>query len=92
MRLWPEKLNALGSVGLCAITFLTATAGGIAWSIRAADQLQVTNDQVKDHETRLRTVESGLGALDAKVSVVKEDVSWIRSYFDPQRRHTAANP
>ena len=89
MRLWPEKMTAWGTLGM----FLLGLAAGFAYAVRTDDQVRTDATAIRDHETRLRTVEGGLGTLDGKISVVKEDVSWIRSYFDPHRQHTAsANP
>jgi hypothetical protein len=87
-----------GSIGLVVIGIITTGLGGVGYAIHraerdatAAAKLQDVDKEAADHESRLRSVESTLGALSGKLDVVQSDVHWIREYFDPDKHGRTAS-
>jgi len=85
---WPDKLTALGTAGV----FLLGIGGGLAYAFRVDGQVRTDAAAIRDHEARLRGLETTSAAQAGDLKVVREDVDWIRTYFDPQHHRTARNP
>ncbi len=82
MRFTENKLVAWGTVAGAVLMAISLVSSGVIYQIRMSGDVDASRAVDVDHESRLRSIESGLGDLRGDVKVTREDVAWIRKFLD----------
>ena len=85
MKLFDNRLIALGTIGGALLTAAGMVAFGISYTVQLRDDATASTKADADHEVRIRVNEAGLGEMKGDVREIKTDVTWIRHYLDRQQ-------
>jgi hypothetical protein len=75
-----------GTVAAALLTAIGLFAGGVAYAVHLRDDASLSLATDRDHETRLRGIETHVTHIEDAVTALQGDVTWIKQHTPAAHR------